>query len=147
MELYLTTRFPDWNLTFLNAGISGDTATGGANRFASHVLAEKPTALTIDFGMNDGGYGAFDKGRFDDYVKNTEAMLKAAKEASIRVAADLAQRRRGSQQARPEDLPGDAEAVLRPAEGACGEIRRLVRGPVRRDAGNRGEDRGRQRRA
>ena len=86
MELYLTTRFPDWNLTFLNAGIGGDTANGGNNRFASHVLAEKPTALTIDFGMNDGGYGAFDKGRHDNYVKNTEAMLKTAQEANIRVA-------------------------------------------------------------
>ena len=61
MELYLTTPLPEWNLTFINAGIGGDTATGGASRFASHVLAEKPTAVTIDFGMNDGGYGAFDK--------------------------------------------------------------------------------------
>ena len=86
IELYLTTRFPDWNLTFLNAGIGGDTAHGGANRFAHHVLAEKPTAVTIDFGMNDGGYGGFDEGRFEDYVKNTEAMLKAAKEAGVRVA-------------------------------------------------------------
>jgi len=86
VELYLTTRFPDWDLTFINAGIGGDTATGGANRFANHVLAEKPTAVTIDFGMNDGGYGGFDKGRFEGYVKNTEAMLKAAKEAGVRVA-------------------------------------------------------------
>src|SRR5205807_8596694 len=59
IELYLTTRFPEWNLTFINAGISGDTANGGANRFKSHVLDEKPTAVTINFGMNDGGYGAF----------------------------------------------------------------------------------------
>ena len=59
IELYLTTRFPKWNLTFINAGIGGDTAIGGARRFTSHVLDEKPTALTIDFGMNDGGYGAF----------------------------------------------------------------------------------------
>src|SRR5205809_139311 len=44
IELYLTTRFPDWKMTFLNAGIGGDTATGGARRFDTHVLAEKPTA-------------------------------------------------------------------------------------------------------
>ena len=86
IELYLTTRFPEWNLTFINAGISGDTATGGANRFASHVLAEKPTAVTIDFGMNDGGYGAFDKKRADQFLEKTEAMLKAAKEAGVRIA-------------------------------------------------------------
>ncbi len=86
IELYLTTRFPDWNLTFINAGIGGDTATGGSGRFAAHVLAEKPTAVTIDFGMNDGGYGEFKQDRFDGFVKNTEAMLKAAKDAGVRVA-------------------------------------------------------------
>lgn len=86
IELYLTTRFPKWNCSFLNAGISGDTATGGAGRFASHVLAEKPTAITINFGMNDGGYGAFDQNRNNGYVQNTEKMLQAAKAASVRVA-------------------------------------------------------------
>jgi lysophospholipase L1-like esterase len=86
IELYLTTRFPEWNLTFINAGIGGDTATGGANRFATHVLAEKPTAVTIDFGMNDGGYGAFDKKKADAFIEKTEVMLKAAKEAGVRVA-------------------------------------------------------------
>jgi lysophospholipase L1-like esterase len=86
IELYLTTRFPKWNLVFLNAGIGGDTSTGGAGRFKNHVLAEKPTAVTIDFGMNDGGYGKFDEKRRDGYIKHTEDMLKAAKEAGVRVA-------------------------------------------------------------
>jgi lysophospholipase L1-like esterase len=86
MEVYLTTRFPDWNLTFLNAGISGDTATGGAGRFKSHILDENPTAVTINFGMNDGGYGKFEKPRNDQYVKNTTAMLEQAKKANVRVA-------------------------------------------------------------
>src|SRR5262245_55127752 len=69
IELYLTTRFPKWNLTFVNAGIGGDTATGGAGRFATHVLAEKPTAVTINFGMNDGGYGAFNANTHANYLK------------------------------------------------------------------------------
>jgi lysophospholipase L1-like esterase len=86
LELYLTTRFPDGKMTFLNAGIGGDTATGGAGRFAQHVLAEKPTAVTIDFGMNDGGYGGFNEGRAKQYIAKTEEMLKAAKEAGARVA-------------------------------------------------------------
>src|SRR5438876_10672897 len=70
IELYLTTRFPKWNITFLNAGIGGDTATGGARRFSNQVLAEKPTCVTIDFGMNDGGYGGFNESRHQGYVKN-----------------------------------------------------------------------------
>jgi lysophospholipase L1-like esterase len=86
LELYLTTRFPDWNLTFINAGIGGDTATGGANRFREHVLAEKPTAITINFGMNDGGYGKFDANRNKQFVDKTAAMLEMAKRAGVRVA-------------------------------------------------------------
>jgi lysophospholipase L1-like esterase len=86
IELYLTTRFPGGEWTFINAGIGGDTATGGARRFAKHVLAEKPTALTIDFGMNDGGYGGFNPGAAKNYIDRTEDMLKAAKKAGVRVA-------------------------------------------------------------
>ena len=86
IELYLTTRFPKWELTFLNAGIGGDTAAGGASRFLQHVLAEKPTAVTIDFGMNDGGYGAFDPSRSRNYGKNTAIMLDKAMKEKVRVA-------------------------------------------------------------
>ena len=86
IELYLTTRFPKWNLVFLNAGISGDTAGGGNGRFAAHVLAEKPTAITINFGMNDGGYGALNPAARDNFAKQTEGMLTAAKTAGVRVA-------------------------------------------------------------
>jgi lysophospholipase L1-like esterase len=86
IELYLTTRFPAGEMTFYNAGIGGDTAAGGARRFANHVLAERPTALTIDFGMNDGAYGQFDARRAEQYVKSTNEMLDAAKKAGVRVA-------------------------------------------------------------
>lgn len=86
IELYLTTRFPSWNLTFLNAGIGGDTAGGGANRFQTHVLDEKPTAVTINFGMNDGGYGAFNPASGAQFIKNTERMLDMAEKAGVRVA-------------------------------------------------------------
>src|SRR5262245_4934315 len=86
IELDLTTRFPDWNLTFLNAGIGGDTANGGAGRFQQHVVDEKPTALTINFGMNDAGYQKFDANRNKQYVEKTAAMLEMAKKAGVRVA-------------------------------------------------------------
>ena len=86
LELYLTTRFPTWDLVFLNAGIGGDTAHGGRGRLTRHVLDEKPTVMTIDFGMNDGGYGKFEEAKQKTYVESTEAMLKAAAAAGIRVA-------------------------------------------------------------
>ncbi|MEO2088605.1 MAG: GDSL-type esterase/lipase family protein [Gemmataceae bacterium] len=86
MELYLTTRFPKGHFVFLNAVIGGDTAHGGAARFQSHILDEKPTAITINFGMNDAGYQAFDEGKNKLYREKTAAMLKAAKDAGVRVA-------------------------------------------------------------
>jgi lysophospholipase L1-like esterase len=84
IERYLATRFPAWKLSFMNAGIGGDTATGGANRFQKHVLDEKPTIVTINFGMNDGGYGGFDANRHKPYVENTAKMLTMAKDAGVR---------------------------------------------------------------
>ena len=86
IELYLTTRFPKGDMLFLNAGISGDVAHGGSGRFAQHVLAEKPTAVTINFGMNDAGYGAFNADTNKRYVEHTEKMLQAAKDVGVRVA-------------------------------------------------------------
>lgn len=86
VELYLTTRMPKGNFTFLNAGIGGDTANGGANRFQNHVLAEKPTAITINFGMNDGGYGKFNPQANKVFVEKTAAMLEMANKAGARVA-------------------------------------------------------------
>ena len=85
VELYLTSRFPNANMVFLNAGIGGDTANGGAGRFADHVLAEKPTKILINFGMNDAGYGDFDEKKNKVYVDKTEAMLIAAKAAGAKV--------------------------------------------------------------
>lgn len=86
IELYLTTRMPKGNFTFINAGIGGDTANGGAGRFQSHVLNEKPTAVTINFGMNDGGYGAFNANANKVFVEKTTAMLEMANKAGVRVA-------------------------------------------------------------
>jgi lysophospholipase L1-like esterase len=86
IELYLTTRFPGGGMSFLNAGIGGDTAWGGAHRFAKHVLAEKPTTLTIDFGMNDGGYGGFNAAAAKTFLAQTEEMLKDAQKNNVRVA-------------------------------------------------------------
>lgn len=85
LELYLTTRFPKASFTFLNAGIGGDTAQGGANRFQSHVLNEKPNVVTINFGMNDAGYGAFNEAANKNYVSKTAAMLEAAEKAGVKV--------------------------------------------------------------
>src|SRR4051794_14536509 len=52
LELWVLTRQPSWKITFRNAGIGGDTSGGGNGRFKRDVLSFKPTAMTVDFGMN-----------------------------------------------------------------------------------------------
>jgi lysophospholipase L1-like esterase len=86
VEMWTVTRFPAWKLTFRNVGIGGDTSTGGNRRFQRDVVRFKPTAMTVDFGMNDGGYGAFKEDRFNAYFKGLQGMADQAKEAKIRVA-------------------------------------------------------------
>src|SRR5205823_14424460 len=86
VETWTVTRFPAWKLTFRNVGIGGDTSPGGNGRFKRDVLAYKPTVLTVDFGMNDGGYRPFDQDRFDRYLKGLQGMADQAKAAGIRVA-------------------------------------------------------------
>lgn len=87
LEMWTVSRFPAWKLTFRNVGIGGDRSTGGNSRFARDVLAYKPTALTVDFGMNDGGYpGPFNEKSYDVYVKGLQGIADQAKKAGIRVA-------------------------------------------------------------
>jgi lysophospholipase L1-like esterase len=99
LEMWTITRFPAWNLTFRNVGIGGDRSVGGNSRFKRDVLAHKPTALTVDFGMNDAGYqwvGQKLKDRtvaaadieksFDVYMKGLQGIADQAKAAKIRVA-------------------------------------------------------------
>ena len=88
VEAWALTRFPAWDLKFVNSGISGDTAPGGNSRFKRDVLAYAPTAMTVNFGMNDaGGSGSnWQEGRFKNYVTGMQGLADQAKAASIRVA-------------------------------------------------------------
>ncbi|MDB5388138.1 MAG: GDSL-like Lipase/Acylhydrolase [Planctomycetaceae bacterium] len=86
VELWTVTRFPGWKLTFRNVGIGGDRSVGGNSRFARDVLLYKPTAMTVDFGMNDGSYRTFEEGTFRPYMDGLQGMANQAKAAGIRVA-------------------------------------------------------------
>ena len=86
VEMWTVTRFPHWKLTFRNVGIGGDRSVGGNSRFARDVLLHKPTAMTVDFGMNDGGYRAFGDDTFKPYMDGLQGMADQAKAAKIRVA-------------------------------------------------------------
>ncbi|MDD2459855.1 MAG: SGNH/GDSL hydrolase family protein [Kiritimatiellia bacterium] len=56
---YYLTRFPDRTVRFVNAGISGDSAGGAQGRLADDVVAKRPAAVVVMFGMNDVGRGLY----------------------------------------------------------------------------------------
>jgi lysophospholipase L1-like esterase len=86
VEMWVVTRYPHWKLTFRNVGIGGDTSRGGNHRFQRDVVSFKPTAMTVDFGMNDGGYQAFSQDHFKPYMEGLQGIADQSKAAGIRVA-------------------------------------------------------------
>lgn len=53
LEIALRRLYPRAQLSVINAGLSGDTTTGGLARLERDVLARQPHLVTIMFGMND----------------------------------------------------------------------------------------------
>lgn len=56
VEEYFTTAHPDMKVTFVNAGLGGDRSSAALNRVQKDVVEQKPTVVTICFGMNDAAY-------------------------------------------------------------------------------------------
>ncbi len=95
--LYYATRFPDRPLTAINAGISGDTASGALRRYEWDIRAQKPTVATVMFGMNDvsrGNYGmeevtpeivARREAALDSYRKNMRTLVTRLQADEVRV--------------------------------------------------------------
>jgi lysophospholipase L1-like esterase len=116
VEMWTVTRFPAWKLTFRNTGIGGDTSTGGNSRFQRDVVAYHPTAMTVDFGMNDGRYSAFREETFRPYMKGLQGMADQAKKANIRVAWTTPQPLDGGEQGKTA-LTGYNQTLEKFSEG------------------------------
>ena len=88
VETWTLTRFPAWDVKFINVGIGGDTAPGGNGRFKRDVLPYGATAMTMNFGMNDaGGPGnVFNEGAFKRYMTGMQGLADQIKAAGIRIA-------------------------------------------------------------
>lgn len=72
-ELYVVTRYPGMNVTFVHSGWGGDRVTGGGGgnidlRLKRDVFAYQPTVITLMLGMNDGGYTGH-KPEYDEAYK------------------------------------------------------------------------------
>jgi lysophospholipase L1-like esterase len=113
LEAYTLARFPNWKISFRNLGWGGDTSAYSKRQdFATlssiaaapqaeredlvgravkagldrDVLPLKPTAVTINFGMNDGGWGAAGAGIYEAYLACQTASARQLKAAGARVA-------------------------------------------------------------
>jgi lysophospholipase L1-like esterase len=61
IETYLTLCLSDLDLHVLQLGWSGETAPGFLGRMNNDLLPWKPDVVTTCYGMNDGGYRAYDE--------------------------------------------------------------------------------------
>jgi len=112
VEGYTLTRFPDKAFTFRNVGWGGDTAwlrkrfpTDEKALFAASnavldemvakavgaglardVLPLKPTAVTVDFSMNDHAYQAFREDIFRAHVRSQKEIVNVLTKSGARVA-------------------------------------------------------------
>ncbi len=112
IEAYILTRFPSSTFTFRNVGWGGDTAwlrkrfaTDEKTLFAASnsvldemvskavgaglardVLPLKPTAVTVDFSMNDHAYQAFRPDIFRAHVRSQKEIGDVLKKNGARVA-------------------------------------------------------------
>lgn len=62
VEEFVLTRYPEMRIRFVNAGVPGDTASGGytgtmTERVARDVAPYEAGMITVMLGMNDGGWG------------------------------------------------------------------------------------------
>ena len=81
IEEYVLTRFPNFNIRFVNSGVGGDKVSGGWAgpidlRLQRDVYAHKPTMVTVMLGMNDGYYRPFDDGITSTYAQGYRRMIE-----------------------------------------------------------------------
>ena len=117
VEEYVATRFPEWTVSFHNAGVGGDTVAGGwagtaAERLERDVIAHRPTVVTVMLGMNDGGYKPFDPALFDVYREGYRRIVSRLKEALPGVRLVLLQPSAYDDVSRAPSFPEGYNSVL-----------------------------------
>jgi lysophospholipase L1-like esterase len=84
LETFLISRFPNKDIAVFNLGWSGDTASGGNKRFARDVVPVQPSLVFVNFGMNDGGYKAYDEKTVQTYLGAQAALAETIRAAGAR---------------------------------------------------------------
>lgn len=116
-EVYVRTRFPKMNVSFVHSGWGGDRVTGGGGgpidtRLTRDILAYHPTVVTIMLGMNDAGYRPFDQGLFDTYAKGYRHIVDRLKAEDPGVRLTLIEPSPYDDVTRAPNFEGGYNAVL-----------------------------------
>ena len=85
IETYLTACVPELKITARQFGWSGETAEGFLKRMTNDCLRFAPTVATLNYGMNDHKYRAFDEENEIWYHDRYSAVVKNLENAGARV--------------------------------------------------------------
>ena len=84
VETFLTVRYPDRRLSFINAGWSHDTAARAGLRLERDVLAHGPTVVVICLGLNDPAYEPFTEERLAAFGRDLRTLVTRCRAAGAR---------------------------------------------------------------
>lgn len=78
----LNTLYPEVPISIINAGISGDCASGGLKRLSRDVLSYSPDLIVVCYGLNDV---SGEQDGLDEYINSLKAILQNSKESGAEV--------------------------------------------------------------
>jgi lysophospholipase L1-like esterase len=85
IEDYVTMCTPELDVWCIQLGWGGETAPGFLNRMNQDLLPFKPTVVTTCYGMNDGGYRAYEDGIGKRYIDAMREIVDRLKKAGATV--------------------------------------------------------------
>ncbi len=117
VEEYVLTRFPQWKVTFHNAGVGGDKVSGGSAgpidlRLQRDLLAVRPNVVTIMLGMNDGYYRSTQPGIVSSYIDGYRHIVDTIQKNLPQCRITLIQPSPFDDITREPEFPGGYNAAL-----------------------------------
>ena len=127
VEEYVLTRFPQWKVTFHNAGVGGDKVSGGSAgpidlRLERDLLSTRPNVVTIMLGMNDGYYRPSQPGIVSSYVDGYRHIVDTIQTKLPQCRITLIQPSPFDDITREPEFPGGYNAALLVFSNAIGQL-------------------------
>ena len=135
VEDFVLTRYPELKIRFVNAGVPGDTVSGGyagtmAERVRRDVAPFHPTVITVMLGMNDGGWGYDAEKSEVNFSQGYVALIAALRKASPDARIVLIRPTPYDEITHGTEFPGYAKTI----DKLAGDVSRIA--AQRKDAGD-----------